>query len=175
MDRNVARVVAQRLRDLRRVRGRHFNLVKEYEAEFRGAITALWHVGLITQDEWSRLYDAGCKFAMSAQGYSWSAIKEHYRPAPLSPTLFEKVFQDEPASESVSAPSAPGRLRVCGVLVQSRASQKNCKPERVPVQLVSFDGIYPRRNVFPRLGKHWAPASLLVGHQERKGHAVCRA
>lgn len=86
----------------------------------------------------------------------------------------EGPVSNESVPESISAPTAPGQLRVRGVLVQSRASQKNGKPERVHVQLVSFDGIYPRRNVFPRLGKHWAPASLLVGHQERKGHAVCR-
>jgi hypothetical protein len=87
----------------------------------------------------------------------------------------EVAVSDEPISESVSAPAAPGQLRLRGVLVQPRASQKDCKPQRVHVQLVSFDGISPRRNVFPRLGKHWAPASLLVGNQERKGHAFLRA
>lgn len=174
MDKQVARLIAECLHDLRRVRANHPKLLNQQESEFRGAIRALRYLGLISRDEWNRLRDVGDKFVMAAQGVSWRSIKKQYRSSVVSPSTPEKVVQDEPASESVSAPSAPGQLRVRGVLVQSRASQKNGKPERVHVQLVSFDGIYPKRNVFPRLGKHWAPASLLVGHQERKGHAVCR-
>jgi len=88
--------------------------------------------------------------------------------------LFPEVVQYEPASEQVSTLAAPGQLRVRGVLVRPGASQKIGKPERVHIQLVNFDGISPRRDVFPRLGKHWAPASQLVGYQERKGHSLCR-
>lgn len=172
MDKNVARIIAQRLRDLRRVRGRHFNLVEEYEAEFRGAISVLWQTGLINRDEWSRLYDAACKFAMSAQGYSWSRIKEHYRPAPVSSTNSEKVVQDEP--EQVSAPAAPVQLRVFCVLGSGRFQRTE---NRIGLNycVIEYDGFKVDRTDFPRLGKHWSPASVLVGYQERKGHAVCRA
>lgn len=63
-------------------------------------------------------------------------------------------IQDESSPEQVSTQSSPGKLRLCGVLVQSRALQADN---------------------FTRLGKSWVPASILVAHQKRKGHTVCWA
>lgn len=63
-------------------------------------------------------------------------------------------IQDESSPEQVSTQSSPGKLRLCGVLVQSRAFQAD--------------------NI-TRLGKNWVPASILVAHQKRKGHTVCWA
>lgn len=128
----------------------------------------------------AREYLAKARFrvlcALSTDDVDYLALRSSRFVFPKLPAnKVPEVVQDEPTSESVSASTAPGRLRLCGVLVQPGASKKIGKPERVHIQLVSFDGISPRRDVFPRLGKHWAPASILVGHQERKGHAFLRS
>jgi len=175
MDKKISRVIAQRLRDLRRARGRHMNLVDVYEAEFKGAINILWSLDLISRYEWNRLYDVASKFALATHGISWSAIKEQYRSDSSSTSTSEKVIQDEP--EQVSAPSAPGQLRLLGVLGAPVLRPTTGQPLKSSayVNIESFDGLRPDRIEFPRLGKHWSPASVLVGYQERKGHAVCRA
>ena len=86
----------------------------------------------------------------------------------------KQVLQDEPVSEQVSAEPASPRLSLRGVLVSKAAPGAIQQPRRVCVQLVNFDGVFPNRLEFPRLGKHWAPPSVLVGNQERKGHSVLR-
>lgn len=97
--------------------------------------------------------------------------------AELFPDRFNKpveALQDEPVSEQVSAEPASPRMSVRGVLVGKAAPGAITQPRRVCVQLVNFDGVFPNRLEFPRLGKHWAPSSVLVGNQERKGHSVLR-
>ena len=86
-----------------------------------------------------------------------------------------EITQDEP--EQVSAPAASGQLRLLGVLGAQVLRPATGQPLKSSayVNIESFDGVRPDRIEFPRLGKHWSPASVLVGYQERKGHAVCRA
>jgi hypothetical protein len=181
MDKKISRVIARRLRDLRRARGRHLNLVDVYEAEFKGAINILWSLDMISREEWKRLYDVASKFALATSGVSWPAIKKQYGQYPVSTFISEKVIQDEP--EQVSAPASSGQLSVLGLLDESGAESPAAQRTDVASGLLGecfyvievHDDIKPNRIDFPRLGKHWAPASLLVGYQERKGHSVLRA
>lgn len=177
MDKNLSRVIALRFRALRQVRGRHYALVSLYESDLKGALSILQELRLITLGEWMRLQCLASKLAMRANGVSWDAVR-NYRPygsSEVPSENSEKVVQDEP--EQVSASAAPGQLRLLGVLgapVLRPATGQPLKSSAY-VNIESFDGLRPDRIEFPRLGKHWSPASVLVGYQERKGHAVCRA
>lgn len=171
MDKKVSSVIASHLRALRRVRVSNQSLVDIYEAEFKGAISALCDLGLIDHSKWWRLQCLSSKFSLRVKGIPWPVIKKSYRP---SRSQVEAV-QDEP--EQVSAPAAPEQLRLLGVLDASVLRPATGQPLKSSayVNIESFDGLRPDRIEFPRLGKHWSPASVLVGYQERKGHAVCRA
>jgi len=173
MDKNLSRAIALRFRALRQVRGRHYALVSLYESDLKGALSILQELRLITLGEWMRLQCLASKLAMRANGVSWDAVR-NYRPYGGSEVSSEKVVQDE--SEQVSAPAAPGRVSVRGVLVPKSAFAVEKKPLLRINLLSDEDGdITLDRTAFPQLGKHWAPASVLAGYQERKGHAVCRA
>lgn len=97
----------------------------------------------------------------------------HHQNKYCSRMVFEEV-QNEPAPEQVSAPAARKRLRLFGVLGSGRfhKAEKWCG---LNYRIIEYDGIDVWRDEFPRLSKHWAPASILDRNQKRKRHAICRA
>lgn len=174
MDKKVSSAIARLFRSLRSVRGGNYAVISLYEAELKGALSVLSDLRLIDLGEWMRLTCLASKQAFRARGFPWSQVRE-YNPFGASEVSSAKAVQHESASEQVSASEASSRLSVRGVLVPRTASGKVEKPLLTINFLSDEDGdIVLDRTAFPRLGKHWAPSSVLVGYQERKGHAVCR-
>lgn len=169
MDKKVSRIIAKHLRALRRVRGSSDSMIHIHEGEFKGAISVLCDLGLIDQSEWWRLQKLASKFSLRAIGVSWAFIKARYVPDSVS----TEVVQDEPVSEPVSTSAAPRQLRVFCVLGSGRFQQTE-NWFGINWRVIEYDGIKVQRSEFPKLGKHWAPSSVLVGNQERKGHSVLR-
>lgn len=180
MDKNLSRAIAQRFCALRRVRGDDYSLVSVYESELKGALSILVDLRLISVGEWDRLNTLASKLALIASGCGWHSVRKYNAARAAlanrsSATSSEKVIQDE--SEQVPAPAAPGQLRLLGVLGAQVLRPATGQPLKSSayVNIESFDGLRPDRIEFPRLGKHWSPASVLVGYQEPKGHAFLRA
>lgn len=87
--------------------------------------------------------------------------------------VFEEA-QNEPAFEQIPAPTAHQRLRLFCVLGSGRFHKAE-KWFGLNYRIIEYDGIDVWRDEFPRLSKHWAPASILDRNQKRKRHAICRA
>lgn len=169
MDKNLSRAIAQRFRALRRVRGKDYSLVLLYESELKGALSILQDLGLISLGEWYRLNSLASKLYLLASGCGWHSVRQYNAglASRSSATSSEKVVQDEPAFESVSAPAAPGAVRLRGVLVQSPASQVAEKPSRVAIRIIDFDGYRVDRSEFLRLSRHWFPFYLQSSRSSR--------
>ncbi len=98
----------------------------------------------------------------------------------LFPERFKSEVRsaNESASESVSESAASSGLPVRSVLGKFGPSRARKSPGfRIKLIIDQYDECHITldRTRFPRLGKHWAPLSVLVGYQERKRHAICRA
>lgn len=145
--------------------------VSEAECRYQGFVEALAYADVITDKQWGRLSGIGIR------AWKLRVRLERKRRANIVSNLASQsvaeVVQDD--SEQVSTPAALGQLRLLGMLdAPSVRREKQLQHTSRLVVIPSFDGIRPSRVEFPRLGKHWAPSSVLGGYHERKGHAVCR-
>jgi len=167
----IIRRLASMLREIRRCA---FGLSGEYQRQFNGYVDALLDLEFITWDQWMHLSGLALKVWQSANRMDMKRINARVDALILQCSPVE-VVQDE--SEQVSASAAPGQLRVLRLLDAPGLQRVAGQPLKSSayVNIESFDGLRPDRIEFPRLGKHWSPASVLVGYQERKGHSVCRA
>jgi len=170
---NLSRLVLSGLiKHVRDIRKCPYKLVDEYWARYNSYLEALFFAGLVSESQWDKLCLIGRKAWSFREQFENKRLGLCFKPSVITPT---ETVQDE--SEQVSASAAPGQLRVLRLLDAPGLQRVAGQPLKSSayVNIESFDGLRPDRIEFPRLGKHWSPASVLVGYQERKGHAVCRA